>query len=39
MRRDIDELFVSPDHLAKCTYEVVTRDHRSITYYCIHGKY
>ena len=27
MRRDIDELFVSPEHLDKCSYEVLTRHH------------
>ena len=28
MRRDIDELFVSPEHLVKCSYEVLTRHHQ-----------
>ena len=31
MRKDIDELFVSPEHSAKCSYEVLTRDHRYVT--------
>ena len=30
MRRDIDELFVSPKHLQKCSYEVLTRHHRYV---------
>ena len=28
MRRDIDKLFVSPEHSAKGSYGVLTRDHR-----------
>ena len=28
MRRNIDELFVSPEHLKKYSYEVLTRHHR-----------
>ena len=30
MRRDIDELFVSPEHLEKCSYGVLTRHHRYV---------
>ena len=30
MRRDIDEFFVSPEHLEKSSYEVLTRHHRYI---------
>ena len=27
MRRDTDELFASPEHSAKCSYEVLTHDY------------
>ena len=30
MRMDIDEFFVSSEHLEKCSYEVLTRHHRSV---------
>ena len=29
-RRDFDELFVSPEHSVKCSYEVLTRNHQYI---------
>ena len=28
MRRDTSEFFVSPEHLKKCSYEVLTRHYR-----------
>ena len=30
MRRDIEEFFVSPEHLDKCSYEVLTQHYRYI---------
>ena len=35
IRRDIDEFLVSPKHLEKCSYEVLT-NHRYIAYVVLH---
>ena len=32
MRREIDESFVSPEHLEKCSYKVFTSHHRYVVY-------
>ena len=32
MRRDIDEFIVSPEHLDKCSYEVLTCHYRLVKY-------
>ena len=31
MRRDIDDFFVPPKHLEKCSYEVLTRHRRHVS--------
>ena len=30
MRMDIDDIFVSPEYLEKCSYEVLTRHYRYV---------
>ena len=34
MRRNIDELFVSPEHSEKCSYEVLTHGHQNVECKC-----